>query len=156
MNCEGIEAQLIAYLDGKAREAEGREVEAHLAACGACRARADEFRRLWGVLEEAAVLEPSLGFDARLRRVIAAEPQPALFAWLIPSMRMAVAVTALVLLSVWISSVPPGDNSAPVAKAEEEFIMIRDLPVLEDYDVLANFEVLSELPAAKPRAPQKM
>jgi len=25
--------------------------------------------------------------------------------------------------------------------------MIKDLPVLEDYDVLANFEALSELPA---------
>jgi len=151
MNCERIETQLIAYLDGKAPAAAAREVETHLAACAACRARADEFRRLWSVLDEAPAHEASLGFDARLRRAVAAEPRPVPFAWLIPSMRAAMAVTVLVLLSVWISSAPTDVNTAmPTAKVEEEFKMIRDLPVLEDYDVLANFEVLSDLPAAKP------
>jgi len=32
--------------------------------------------------------------------------------------------------------------------------MIADLPVLEDYDVLANFEVLSELPAQPAATPR--
>lgn len=156
MNCEGIETQLIAYLDGKATATAVREVEAHLTACAACRTRADEFRRVWSVLDEAPAMEASLGFDARLRRAVAAEPRPAPFAWLVPSMRAAMAVTVLVLLSVWISSMPPGIDTAPVAKADEEFRMIRDLPVLEDYDVLANFEALSELPAAKPQKRQEM
>jgi len=123
-------------------------VEAHLADCGACRTRAEEFRLLWGVLDEVPQLETSPAFDARLRTRIAAEPpRQSLWAWLVPSPRLALAVSLLLLLSVWISSVPaPGPAVAEVAQSEAEFKMIKDLPVLEDYDVLANFEALSELP----------
>jgi len=150
MNCETIEKRLIAYLDGRASAAERREVEAHLAACGACRTRAEEFRLLWGVLDEAPQLEVSPAFDARLRARIAAEPpRQSLWAWLVPSPRLALAVSLLLVLSVWISSLPPvpGTASPELAKSEAEFKMIKDLPVLEDYDVLANFEALSEIPA---------
>jgi len=148
MNCERIEKQLIAYIDGRASSAERREMEAHLADCGACRTRAKEFRLLWGVLDEAPQLETSPAFDARLRARIAAEPpRQSLWAWLVPSPRLALAVSLLLVLSVWISSVPaPGPAVAEVAQSEAEFKMIKDLPVLEDYDVLANFEALSELP----------
>ena len=148
MNCERIEKQLIAYMDGRATAAERSEVEAHLADCGACRTRAEEFRLLWGVLDEAPQAETSPAFDARLRARIAAEPpRQSLWAWLVPSPRLALAVSLLLVLSVWISSVPaPGPAVAEVAQSEAEFKMIKDLPVLEDYDVLANFEALSELP----------
>ncbi|MFY9583905.1 MAG: zf-HC2 domain-containing protein [Candidatus Acidiferrales bacterium] len=148
MNCERIEKQMIAYMDGRASSAERREVEAHLADCGACRTRAEEFRLLWGVLDEAPQLEVSPAFDARLRARIAAEPsRPGLWGRLVPSPRLALAVSLLLVLSVWISSVPaPGPAVAEVAQSEAEFKMIKDLPVLEDYDVLANFEALSELP----------
>jgi hypothetical protein len=94
---------------------------------------------------------------------VAAEPQPAPFGWLVPSLRAASAVAVLVALSVWISSMPPVGENAPVAQSEQEFRMIRDLQVLEDYDVLANFEALSALPApadskreALPRKQQEM
>ena len=40
MNCQRIEKNLIAYLDGKASASERRKVEAHLAECGECRERA--------------------------------------------------------------------------------------------------------------------
>jgi len=148
MNCERIEKQLIACMDGRASSTERREVEAHLADCGACRTRAEEFRLLWGVLDEAPQLEVSPAFDARLRARIAAElPGQSLWAWLVPSPRLALAVSLLLVLSAWISSVPaPGPAVAEVAQSEAEFKMIKDLPVLEDYDVLANFEALSELP----------
>jgi len=148
MNCERIEKQLIAYMDGRATATERSEVEAHLADCGACRTRAEEFRLLWGVLDEAPQAETSPAFDARLRARIAAEPpRQSLWAWLVPSPRLALAVSLLLVLSVWISSVPaPGPAVAEVAQSEAEFKMIKDLPVLEDYDVLANFEALSELP----------
>ncbi len=149
MNCERIEKRLIAYMDGRASAAERREVEAHLADCGPCRTRAQEFRLLWGVLDEMPQVETSPAFDARLRARIAAEPSRAsLWGWLVPSPRLALAVSLLLVLSVWISSVPaPGPAVADVAKSEAEFKMIKDLPVLEDYDVLANFEALSELPS---------
>ncbi len=149
MDCERIEKRLIAYMDGRASAAERREVEAHLADCGPCRTRAQEFRLLWGVLDEMPQVETSPAFDARLRARIAAEPSRAsLWEWLVPSPRLALAVSLLLVLSVWISSVPaPGPAVADVAKSEAEFKMIKDLPVLEDYDVLADFEALSELPS---------
>ena len=148
MNCERMETQLIAWLDGKASESERREVELHLVACAACRERAEEFRRVWNVLDEAPAIEPSLGFDARVRQHVAAEPRPRPFAWL-PQPRFAFATAALVALAVWLSAVPPGANPEVAQAPDEEFQMIQNLPVLEDYEVLANFEPLSELPAAK-------
>jgi hypothetical protein len=36
---------------------------------------------------------------------------------------------------------------------EADFRMIRDLPVLENYDVLSKFDALSELPASPVAAP---
>ena len=152
MNCERMEGRLIAYLDGRASRTERREVEAHLAACVACRTRAEEFRRLWDVLDEVPVEQPSPAFDARLRARVAAEPARAsVWSWLRPSPRLAFAVSLLLILSVWISSLPPATSPAPpTLNSEAEFRMIKDLPVLEDYDVLANFEALTELPPPKP------
>ncbi len=149
MNCERVEKRLIAYLDERASAAERRDVEAHLDACAACRTRAEEFRALWSVLDEAPAVEVSPAFDARLRARIAAEPpRQSLWASLVPSPRLAFAAALLLVLSVWISSLPPNPaQNPPVATTSEaEFKMIKDLPLLEDYDVLANFEALSELP----------
>ena len=70
-----------------------------------------------------------------------------------PSPRMAFAATALLIASVWLSSFQPARMPAvhsPAGlsnqNAEAEFGMIKDLPVLEDYDVLTSFDALSELP----------
>ena len=158
MKCERMEKRLIAYLDGRASAAERREVEAHLAACGACRTRAGEFRALWGVLDEVPPVEVSPAFDARLRARVAAEPpRESWWAWLVPSPRLAFAASLLLVLSLWISSLPQNPPQAPAAApgSEAEFKMIKDLPVLEDYDVLANFEALSVLPP-QPAANQEM
>ena len=150
MNCQRIENNLIAYLDGKANPSQRREVETHLAECAACRERAEQFRALWGVLDELPVISPSPSFDAAVRAHVLREPRRAGFwSWLVPSPRVAFAVTALVVFSVWLSSLPPAHPPAAVAvqSSEADFKMIEDLPVLENYDVLANFDALSELPA---------
>ena len=149
MNCGQMENRLIAYLDGKANRTERREAEAHLAACAACRTRAEEFRLLCGVLDEVPMKEPSPAFDARLRARLAAEPpRRSFWTWLTPSPRLAFAASMLLVASVWISSLPQAPRQDSVTpNADAEFRMIKDLPVLEDYDVLANFEALSELPA---------
>jgi anti-sigma factor RsiW len=152
MKCEQMEHWLIAYLDERANPAKRREVEAHLAVCGPCQTRAEEFRALWGVLDEVPMEAPTPAFDARLRARIAREPRPSAFGWLLPSPRLAFAASLLLLLSVWIYSLPPAIHSIPAVppSSEAEFKMIKDLPVLEDYDVLANFDALSELPMATP------
>ena len=158
--CAAIESELIAYLDGRARPADGHAVEEHLASCGSCRLRAEQFRALWSALDELPAISPSPSFDASLRARIAAHAARHGFWQWLPSPRLAFAVAALVALSVWLSSVPSriATNPSVVASqtgqvnatgqvsAESDFGMIRDLPVLENYDVVSKFDALSELP----------
>ena len=150
MNCEQLEKSLVAYLDTKAKPLERRQVEAHLSECGACRQRAEDFRLLWGVLDELPSVAPSAAFDASVRARVAREARAnGFWTWVVPSPRLALAAMALVVLSLWLTSFPPARQPAPVVTAqgsEAEFRMIKDLPVLEDYDVLANFDALSDLP----------
>jgi anti-sigma factor RsiW len=155
MNCQRIEKSLMAYLDGKASPSERRKVQAHLAECGECRERAEQFRRLWDVLDEWPAPAPSAAFDAAVRARLAQEPQRAGFwTWLLPSPRVAIALTALVVFSILLSTLPPAPRETPVAQnSEAEFKMIEDLPVLENYDVLSNFDALSDLPVQPAAAP---
>jgi len=155
MNCGHMEKKLVAYLDGNLAIAERRQMEAHLTICTACQERAAEFRSVWDVLDELPALEPSTAFDNRVRARVRQEPIRAGFwSWIVPSPRMAFAVTALLIASIWLSSFQPGrlavthpPAGASVQNTEAEFGMIKDLPVLEDYDVLTSFDALSELPA---------
>lgn len=158
--CAGMESKLVEYLDGRAKPAERRAVEQHLTACAQCRTRAEEFRALWNVIEDLPALSPSPAFDASLRARISAESvRRGFWDWL-PSPRLAFAVTALVAMSVWLSSMPRvvTDRTKSEAKVESkveskveakveeaDFRMIRDLPVLENYDVLSKFDALTEL-----------
>jgi anti-sigma factor RsiW len=148
--CAAMESKLVEYLDGRAKPAERRAVEGHLAGCSACRNRAEDFRALWGTLDDLPVISPSPAFDASLRARIAAEPvRRGLWGWL-PSPRLAFAVTALVAMSVWMASTPRitiNDPAMTGVPGETDFGMIRDLPVLENYEVLSTFDALSELPA---------
>ncbi|HEV2488429.1 MAG TPA: zf-HC2 domain-containing protein [Candidatus Acidoferrales bacterium] len=147
MSCEKISNALIAYLDGRASGQERGDVEAHLKLCADCRERAEEFRRLWHVMEEVPTVEPSFGFDARLRQRLAAEPQRKAWGWFVPAPRLSFAVALLAILSVWVAARQPVVE--PAVGSEAQFRMIKDLGVLENYDVLKNFEPLSDLPAAQ-------
>src|SRR5260370_9183022 len=79
---------------------------------------------------------------------------------------MAFAATALLIASIWLFSFQPGriptaHPSAGAANqhAEAEFGMIKDLPVLENYDVPTSFDALSDLPgqhAAQPHPLNQM
>jgi anti-sigma factor RsiW len=157
MKCEDLSRELIAYLDRRANSAERMEVEDHLANCAACRTRAEEFRKVWNVLDEMPIQEPSLGFDARIRQRIADEPRAGWFRWFVPQPRLALSMALLVALCVWISRLPRDYSTtatmpAPVTE-QQQFQVIENLGVLENYDVLSKFDALSELPA--PAAPEK-
>lgn len=164
MNCGYTQKNLVAYLDGKLRSAERRQFEGHLAACTACRERAEGFRSVWNVLDELPEVMPSPAFDARVSARVEQEARRAGFwSWLVPSPRMAFAATALMIASIWLSSFQPARMPAvhPAAgaanqNAEAEFGMIKDLPVLEDYDVLTSFDALSELPVQPSVQPQPL
>ncbi len=149
MKCEEISKELIAYLDRRASAAERRTVEDHLAGCAACQTRAEEFRKLWNMLDEVPAVEPSLGFDARVRQRIAAEPRRSWFSWIVPQPRLALSAALLVALAVLVAKVPfrhAGVQGTQAAVQQEDFNAIKDLGVLEDYDVVTKLDVLSELP----------
>jgi anti-sigma factor RsiW len=142
--CEAISNQLIAYLDRRASSADRLEVEAHLAECRACHERAEGFRKLWGLLDEVPLVEPSLSFDARVHARVAEEPRQRWFGWLVPQPRLAFAVALLLVLSVWTARLPREGN--PASNEQQDFEAIQDLGVLENYDVLSKFDALSEVP----------
>jgi anti-sigma factor RsiW len=149
MKCEDVSKELIPYLDRRASSADRHEVEEHLAACVACRTRAEELRALWSVLDEVPIVEPSLGFDTRLRARIAEEPRPRWFRWFVPQPRLALSMALLLAVSVWIARLPQ-DNAGLAGTAQgehEQFQVIKNLDVLENYDVLSKFDALDEVPA---------
>ena len=159
--CAAMESKLIEYLDGRTCPEERRAVEEHLSACASCKARAEEFRALWSTLEDLPEIMPSREFDASFRARIAAEPARRNFWDWLPSARFAFAITALVVFSVWLSSEPrvmkspaeltpaiQANNQANKVSTEKDFGMIRDLPELENYDVISKFDALSELPGS--------
>jgi anti-sigma factor RsiW len=144
MSCNKIESRILPYVDGRLKVSEQREVEAHIAACAACRVRVNEFRAVAGLLDELPQIEPSGAFDARVRARVAAEPaRRSWWAWLAPSPRVAFAASMLLLATIWLGS-RPAVVSTPGAVADEQ--IASDLPVLENFDVLSNFEPLNDLP----------
>jgi anti-sigma factor RsiW len=165
--CAAMESRLVEYLDGRALPADRRAVEAHLSACAACSTRAEEFRAVWNALDDLPEIFPSPAFDASLRARISAEPARRGFWEWVPTPRLAFAITSLVILSAWISSAPRVIKSPTVisraiqeskVSAEKDFGMIRDLPELENFDVISKFDALTELPippTASTQEPQK-
>ena len=144
MSCNRIENRILPYVDGRLKAHEAREVETHLAACAACRLRVSEFRAVSGLLDELPQMEPSGAFDARVRARVAAEPvKRSWWAWFAPSPRVAFAASMLLLATVWIGSRPTHPPSNLPVDPEQ---IANDLPVLENYDVLSNFEALTDLP----------
>jgi anti-sigma factor RsiW len=160
MKCEKASEELISYLDGKLDQSERSEVQEHLAGCAACRARAEEFRGVWSVMDEFPAIEPSFEFDARVRQGVAEEPRRSWSAWFVPQARLALAAVLLIALTVWVAKRPASNPSSPplpgaAAANEQDFNAIRNLGVLENYDVVTKMDALSELvPASKRPANQ--
>jgi anti-sigma factor RsiW len=159
MKCEDVEKGLIALMDERATASERRDVEAHLATCSACRARLEEFRSVSNLLGELPAVEPSFGFDARVRQRVAAEPPAGWLAWFVPQGRLALAAVMLVALTVFMVKLPANRTvqpaPAPVAASDQDFEAVKDLGVLENYDVVTNMDALSELvPAKAPETPK--
>lgn len=154
MNCERIEAALLAVADGRATREERDRVAEHTADCNACARRMEQMRAVWSELGRLPELEPSPAFDARLRARLAEEPRrPRLFGWMGGNMRWVAAAAALLAVAVWFSLRPITRRPAPQAPVQsgrqEDFSVVKNLPVLENYDVVSNLDVLSDLPGAE-------
>ncbi|HXO62379.1 MAG TPA: zf-HC2 domain-containing protein [Candidatus Acidoferrales bacterium] len=151
MSCTRMETRLLGYIDGRLKESEQREMEKHLAACPACTVRVNEFRSVSSLLDELPQIEPSAAFDLRVRARIAAEPvKQNWWSWVGAAPRVLVAASMLLLATVWVGH-RPADNAnmaSSTSSDETQIMQDQDLPVLENYDVLANFEPLTELSQA--------
>jgi hypothetical protein len=90
------------------------------------------------------VVEPSLSFDARIRARIAEEQRRGWLGWFVPQPRLAFAMALLLALSVWMAKLPREGTAA--GTEQQDFEAIKDLGVLENYDVLSKFDALSEVP----------
>jgi anti-sigma factor RsiW len=143
MSCKRMENKILAYVDGRLKESERLEMDKHLAACGTCQLRVNEFRAVTSLLDEVPQIEPSPAFDVRVRARVAAEPvKQGWWAWFTPSPRVAFAASLLLLATVWVGS-RPADH--PLTAADEAQIN-QDLPVLENFDVISDFGALTDLP----------
>src|ERR1700733_918580 len=114
MKCEDVEKGLIAFADERASAAERRDVESHLAGCAVCRTRVQEFSSVSKLLRELPVVEPSFGFDTRVRQRLAAERRPGCFAWFVPQARLGLSAAMLVGLTVWMVKLPANHPPTPV------------------------------------------
>jgi anti-sigma factor RsiW len=146
MSCTRMENKILAYVDGRLKESERLDVEKHLATCGACQLRVNEFRAVTSLLEEVPQIEPSAAFDVRVRARVAAEPvKQGWWAWFTPSPRVAFAASLLLLATVWIGyeskTAIPFENTR-----EADAQMMQEMQVLDDQDVISNFDPLKDLP----------
>jgi anti-sigma factor RsiW len=142
-----MESKMLGYVDGRLKASEVRDVEAHLAKCAACSLRVKEFRAVSTLLSGLPEIEPSAAFDMRVRALVAAEPvKRSWWAGFAPSPRVAFAASMLAVAMAWVGSRP--DVPAVNVASNPGVVVIdsSDLPVLENFDVLQNFEPLTDLP----------
>jgi len=145
MSCSRMENKILAYVDGRLKESERLEVEKHLSACGACQLRVNEFRAVTSLLDEVPQIAPSAAFDVRVRARVAAEPvQQGWWAWFTPSPRVAFAASLLLLATVWIGYEQPQLSFENSKEADAQ--MMQEMQVLDDQDVISNFDPLKDLP----------
>ena len=145
MSCERMETRILPYVDGRLKESERAEVEKHLAGCAACRLRVHEFRSVNELLGELPQIEPSTAFDIRVHARVAAEPaKRSWWRWFAPSPRVAFAASLLLLATVWIGMRQYRNGSA--ANTPDDSTLIQNQQVLDNMDVLSNFEPLTDLP----------
>src|ERR1700757_4511490 len=162
MSCERMESRILGYVGGRMKENVRLELEKHLAECAPCCLRVNEFSAVSTLLDELPVIEPSPEFDMRVHARVAAEPvrKADWWAWLHVSPRIAFAASMLLLMTLWLGY----RTSTPIAPniQDNDQAMMQDLPVLEDHDVLQNFEPLKDLPPgpedddAEAQQPQRM
>lgn len=146
MSCERMENKILAFVDGRLKENERLEIEKHLSACGTCQLRVNEFRAVSSLLEEVPQIEPSAEFDVRVRARVAAEPvKQGWWAWFMPSPRVAFAASLLLLATMWVGY--ESKTQLPFENPKEaDAQMMQEMPVLDDQDVISNFDPLKDLP----------
>jgi anti-sigma factor RsiW len=135
MTCLELDGRLDDYVDGALSPAVGREVEAHLASCPACREAERRTRRL---LAHAAALPRSVAPPRDLwpgvERTIAREGRfSGLFAWGRPMMLAAAAtvVLAVVAAVLWREAPAAGVKAVAIPSAKATLAPVSTAPIAD-------------------------
>ena len=173
MNCKELEFHAIEYLDGTLASGQAQAVELHRADCAACAERLRGFSAVSGLLDGWEGIRPSAAFNARLEQRILEQPAAAAGWWSRLSSRfvllpfgkpaLAGAMLAVALIAAVVVQYYPGSPgaisqgptaspaTAPVVTAgNDDLALYQDLLVLENWELLSNFEVLQELETTTP------
>lgn len=154
MKCNQIETFLLDYVSGKLAPADRAAAQQHLAVCPECRMRAEGFRMVSTVMDDWDTPEISPWFNARLRQRIAAEEALGwnwLRAWdWFKQPAAATAFAAILIvgsLAVWTARPSVQSNPSEGARIHVGHKDQVDelMPVVDDFDMLANFEVIQDL-----------
>ena len=169
--------KLFLFTHGMLGPHEADRMRRHVAGCSECARAAEEYRRLDSSLDDWNTAEPSPWFDAKVRARVAASKNGESRFWGFGRLRaLAAGVAAVVLImagvvvfnhhkvaeinqpaasqqqTVATSMEPQNPKNIEALKkplpADEQLKMDENLSVLEDYEVVANFDALSELPQA--------
>jgi hypothetical protein len=137
------------------------EIGAHLAGCGVCAGKVEEFRQTMALLDEWQAPGPSPYFDVRLRARLREEAAKAPVGWLSWLRRPVLAAALTVLLGVGVGlfftqseGIYPSRSNDRVATMESEApaegTAVGDLQSLEkNHDVYSDFDLLDDLQVQK-------
>jgi hypothetical protein len=132
------------------------EIGSHLAGCGGCAGKLEEFRQTMALLDEWQAPEPSPYFDVRLQarlREEIAKPQAGWLGWFRPPV-LAAALTVLMAIGVGLfytdgGRIVPSDNVVAVNDTAMQVgpgTAVSDLSALEtNHDLYSDFDLLDDL-----------
>jgi anti-sigma factor RsiW len=130
------------------------EIGGHLAGCGACAGKLEEFRQTMALLDEWQAPEPSPYFDVRLQarlREEMAKPQAGWVAWFRRPV-LAAALTVLIGVGVGLFFTKGSgiynrvDETVAVVEPQEPGTAVSDLQALEkNHDLYSNFDLLDDM-----------
>ena len=154
MKCEEIHEMMPDLASGVGKATP--EVRAHLASCGACAGKMEEFRQTMAVLDEWQAPEPSGYFDVRLQARMREEMARPHIGWMGWFRRPVLAAALTVLMAIGIGLVFRGGEgiyrSADSVVADNDAsyqapgTAVGDLSALEkNNDLYSDFELLDDL-----------
>jgi hypothetical protein len=129
------------------------ETGRHLAECGACAGKMEEFRRTMALLDEWKAPEPSPYFDVRLQARLREEMAKPQAGWLMWFRRPVLAASLTVLMGIGVglfftkgNGIYDSGNRVVADFQAEPGTAVSDLQALEkNHDLYADFDLLDDL-----------
>jgi len=159
-NCRAVRGELTAWCDGELSRRRAEQVEQHLAECAACSAEAESLsaavrwqRRALPRVTAMAVHDVR-ALQVRLRRALAAEPEPRASFWPWLFRPVAIAAAAAMIGVVTLFSIlggpnavliPLGVESPPVAVSSEPDLY-ENYQLIQHLDAMENFDTVESVP----------